>query len=100
MAKVKVSEDLLQLRDIMNQRSGRAVICRLLENLGYWADTFDPDPLIHAKKGGARQHAVALVQQMERDLAEQWLLLLNERLEKMNFNPVKRESDDDDDTDQ
>jgi hypothetical protein len=93
MARVKLSQEMLELRDVMQIPSGRAVITRLLDDLGYWSDTFNEDPIKHAKLSGARSTAVNLVSQLEANLSDYWILLLTERMEK-HYKPHENNDDD------
>jgi hypothetical protein len=96
MAKSKLTQQQLELRDVMQIQSGRAFVSRMLDDLGYFTDTFNEDPIMHAKLAGARSSACTLVTEIEALLPELWMKLLRERLDKKQNNNQPENTDNDD----
>ena len=63
--------------------------------MGYWSPMFNDDERQQTKLCGARDVAVELVQQMERDFPDQWIELLRDRMNRNNNITTERDDDND-----
>jgi len=73
--------EVADLSCIMQTESGRNVIRRIIEESGYFYDTFDQDAIQHAKRAGKRSVAVWLIEELKQAAPNDFIQLLKEHFD-------------------
>lgn len=76
--------EIAELTGIMQSKSGRNVIRRILDMTRVFSDTFSPDPLQHAYNAGLRKVGLKLITELEEATPGEYQTLLRERSEDGN----------------
>ena len=70
--------EVAEITAIMKTESGRNVMMRLLSSTGYFADSFDPDPLKHAYNAGRRSIGLNMVATLNDATSGEFQMMLKE----------------------
>lgn len=76
----KKSRDLQlhSIKNVMKTENGRDFMWRCLQNCCTFDDTFNADPIIHAKNAGLREHGLWLLREIKEAAHDEYLLMLKE----------------------
>lgn len=67
---------------IMRTESGRRFVKRVFEYTSFFSDTFDDDPVTHARQAGKRNVGVWLYNELKSSTPDQLQLLMREMIDE------------------
>ena len=77
-AKKKVDQEDLDIQNVMNSKSGRDFMFRMLIQAGVFSNNFTADPYIHAYNAGIRSQGVWLKDQLLIAAPDNYNLMMKE----------------------
>jgi hypothetical protein len=73
--------ELLTIRNLMRNESGRDFMWRCLQQSCIFSNVFDKDPMTHAHRAGAREQGLWLDREIKEAAPDEYLMMLREHFD-------------------